>query len=84
MFCCYCYFRLDELEKLLQENIQEKETGSSDREDENVTDEDLSEEHRSKTNTIPKPVKPSSSLCFPCLFFLISLSFHQLLLMCLV
>lgn len=47
MFCCYCYFRLDELEKLLQENIQEKETDSSDREDENVTDEDLSEEHRS-------------------------------------
>uniref|UniRef100_A0A8B9SJA5 Coiled-coil SMC6 And NSE5 INteracting (CANIN) domain-containing protein n=1 Tax=Anas platyrhynchos TaxID=8839 RepID=A0A8B9SJA5_ANAPL len=46
MFCCYCYFRLDELEKLLQENIQEKETDSSDREDENVTDEDLSEEHR--------------------------------------
>ncbi|EOB07676.1 Uncharacterized protein C10orf6-like protein, partial [Anas platyrhynchos] len=38
--------RLDELEKLLQENIQEKETDSSDREDENVTDEDLSEEHR--------------------------------------
>uniref|UniRef100_A0A8B9I4I5 SMC5-SMC6 complex localization factor 2 n=1 Tax=Anser brachyrhynchus TaxID=132585 RepID=A0A8B9I4I5_9AVES len=39
--------RLDELEKRLQENIQEKETDSSDREDENVTgDEDLSEEHR--------------------------------------
>lgn len=48
MFPCYCYFRLDELEKRLQENIQEKETDSSDREDENVTgDEDLSEEHRS-------------------------------------
>ncbi|XP_035185388.1 SMC5-SMC6 complex localization factor protein 2 isoform X2 [Oxyura jamaicensis] len=39
--------RLDELEKRLQENIQEKETDSSDREDENVMgDEDLSEEHR--------------------------------------
>lgn len=80
MFCCYCYFRLDELEKLLQENIQEKETDSSDREDENVTDEDLSEEHRSflfqnQLNLV---------LHFVFLAFLISLSFHQLLLMCLV
>uniref|UniRef100_A0A8V5FX86 Uncharacterized protein n=1 Tax=Melopsittacus undulatus TaxID=13146 RepID=A0A8V5FX86_MELUD len=47
-FCCYCYFRIDELEKRLQEDLQGKEAGSSDGEDEeNATgDEDLSEEHR--------------------------------------
>ncbi|NXI65759.1 SLF2 protein, partial [Anseranas semipalmata] len=39
--------RLDELEKRLQEDIQEKEIGSSDGEDENASgDGDLSEEHR--------------------------------------
>lgn len=48
MFCCYCYFRLDELEKRLQEDIQRKEIDSSDGENENAVENgDLSEEHRS-------------------------------------
>lgn len=49
MFCCYCYFRVDELEKRLQEDIQGREADSSDGEDEENAsgDEDLSEEHRS-------------------------------------
>lgn len=47
MFGCYCYFRLDELEKRLREDIQRKEIDSSDGEDENAVENgDLSEEHR--------------------------------------
>lgn len=49
MLGCYFYFRVDELEKQLQEDIQETETDSSDGVgEENASGyEDLSEEHRS-------------------------------------
>lgn len=82
MFCCYCYFRIDELEKQLLEDMQGGETDSSDGEDKESGngDEDLSEEHRS----FHLQSKLNTALQFSSFFPLISFFFHQLSLICLM
>lgn len=46
MLCC-CYFRLEEIEKLLQEDIERGDNASDGENEDNANGDDLLEEHRS-------------------------------------
>lgn len=47
MLCCCCYFRLEEIEKLLQEDIERGDDASDGENEDNANGDGLLEEHRS-------------------------------------
>lgn len=47
MLCCCCYFRLEEIEKRLQEDIERENNASDGENEDSASGDDLSEEHRS-------------------------------------
>lgn len=63
MLCC-CYFRLEEIEKLLQEDIERGDNASDGENEDNANGDDLLEEHRS----LQLQNQLNLDLCFSSLF----------------
>lgn len=65
MLCCCCCFRLEEIEKRLQEDIEREDNASDGENEDNASGDDLSEEHRS----LQLQNQLHFVLCFSSLFF---------------
>lgn len=63
MLCCCCYFRLEEIAKQLQEDIEREDNASDGEKEDNANGDDLLEEHRSLQ------LQSNLDLCFSNLFF---------------